>query len=38
MERKQDNILCDFNAKFKVKGQIMYFFVNASPKLLDIPT
>ena len=37
MWRVLGNISCDFDAK--VKGQIMYFLVNAStPKLLDIAT
>ena len=39
MKRVIGNILCDPVPRVKVKGQIMYFFVNASPlKPLDIPT
>ena len=30
--------LCDLDPKVKFKGQIMYFLVNASPKMLDIAT
>ena len=33
------NILCDLDHKFKVKCQIMYFFVNAPPlKMLLLQT
>ena len=32
-------VTCDLDLKFKVKGQILYFLVNASPhKLLDVCT
>ena len=31
-------IYCGFNAKVKVKGQMKYFLVSASPKLLDVET
>ena len=31
------DVLCDLDPKVKVKGQIMYFIVNASPnKLLEV--
>ena len=37
MWRVLGDILCDLDLKVKVKGQIMYFIVNASPsKALDI--
>ena len=36
MKRALGNISCDLDAK--VKGQIMYFLVNLSPKLFDITT
>ena len=36
MSRVLDDVLCDLDPKVKVKGQIMYFLVNASPhKLLE---
>ena len=44
MHRSQDvegtgDVLCDLDPKVKVKGQIMYFLVNAPPpKRLDIAT
>ena len=39
MSRVLGDILCDLDPKVKVKGQIMYFLVNASPhKLLDVAT
>ena len=31
MERVLGNILCDLDIGVKVKGQIKYFLVNASP-------
>ena len=37
MQRVLGNILCNLDPLVKVKGQIMYFLVNASPsKPLDI--
>ena len=39
MSRVLGDILCDLDPKVKVKGQIMYFLVNASPhKLLETAT
>ena len=38
MERVLGNILCDLDRKVNVKGQIMYFLVNVSPKPLDKAT
>ena len=39
MWRVLGNTSCDLDPKVKVKGQIMYFLVNASsPKPLDIAT
>ena len=39
MSRVLGDVLCDLDAKVKVKGQIMYFLVNASPhKLLEVAT
>ena len=39
MSRVLGNTPCDLDPKVKVKGQIMYFLVNASsPKPLDIAT
>ena len=39
MLRLLGNILCDLEAKVKVKDQIMYFLVNVSPpKRLDLAT
>ena len=39
MLRLLGNILCDLDPKVKVKDQIMYFLVNASPpKQLDLAT
>ena len=33
------DIFCDLDPKVKVKGQIMYFLVNASPRrLLEVAT
>ena len=32
------NILCDLDPKVKVKGQILNFLVNASPKAFDVVT
>ena len=33
------DVLCDLDPKVKVKGQIMYFLVNASPhKFLKVAT
>ena len=38
MEKELSNILCDIDlgGGVKVKGQIMYFLVNASLKSLDL--
>ena len=38
MKRVLINILCYIDPKVKVKGQIMYFLVNVSPKSLGIAT
>ena len=39
MSRVLGDIFCDLDPKFKVKGQIMHFRVNASPhKLLEVET
>ena len=39
MSRVLDDVSCDLDPKFKDKGQIMYFLVNASPhKLLEVAT
>ena len=39
MTRVLGGVLCDLDPKVKVKGQIMYFRVNASPhKLLEVAT
>ena len=39
MLRLLGNILCDLDPKVKVKDQIMYFLVNASPpKAFDVVT
>ena len=39
MLRVLGNISCDFDPKVKVKGQIRYFLVNASPpKTLELAT
>ena len=39
MKWEISNIVCDLDLGIKVKGQIMYFLVNASPpKLLDVAT
>ena len=39
MSRVLGDVLCDLDPKVKVKGQIMYFLVNASPhKLLEKAT
>ena len=39
MKKVLSNILCDLDPKVKVKGQIIYFLVNASPpKLLNVAT
>ena len=39
MLRVLGDVLCDLDPMFKVKGQIMYFLVNASPhKLLEVAT
>ena len=39
MFRVLGDILCDLDPKVKVKGQILYFLVNASPhKLLEVAT
>ena len=32
------DVSCDLNPQVKVKGQIIYFLVNTSPKLLDVAT
>ena len=36
MSRVLGDDLCDLDPKVKVKGQIMYFLVNASHKLLEV--
>ena len=39
MKWEISNIVCDLDLGIKVKGQIMYFLVNASPpKSLDVAT
>ena len=39
MSRVLGDVLCDLDPKVKVKGQIIYFLVNASPhKLLEVAT
>ena len=39
MKRVLGDISCDLDPKVMVKGQIMYFLINASPhKLLEIAT
>ena len=39
MKRVLSDVSCDLDPKVKVKGQIMYFLVNASPrKLLEVAT
>ena len=38
MSRVLGNISCDFDIKVKDKGQILIFFVNASPKAFDVVT
>ena len=39
MSRVLGDLLCDLDPKVKVKGQIMFFLVNASPhKLLEVAT
>ena len=39
MSRVLDDVSCDLDPKFNVKGQIMYFLVNSSPhKLLEVAT
>ena len=38
MQRVLGNISCYLDPKVKVKGQIMYFLVNASSKLFDVAT
>ena len=38
MLRALGNILCDLHPKVKVKCQIMYFLVNASPKPFYVVT
>ena len=38
MQRVLGNYSCDLVPKVKVKGQIMNFLVNASPKAFDIVT
>ena len=38
MQRVLGNISCDLYPKVKVKGQIMYFLVNESPKPFDVAT
>ena len=36
MKRVLGNILCDLDPKVKVKGQILNFLVNASPKPFEV--
>ena len=38
MLRVLGDISCDLDPKVKVKGQIMYFLVNVSPKRLEVVT
>ena len=38
MQRVLGNNLCDLYPKVKVKGQILNFLVNASPKPFDVAT
>ena len=39
MSRVLGDLLCDLDPKVKVKGQIMFFLVNASPhKFLEVAT
>ena len=39
MSKVLGDVSCDLDPKFKVKGQIMYFLVNASPhRLLEVAT
>ena len=39
MSRVLGDVLCDLDPKVKVKGQIMYFLITASPhKLLEVAT
>ena len=39
MSRQLGDLLCDLDPKDKVKGQIMFYLVNASPhKLLEVAT
>ena len=39
MSRVLGDIFCDLDPRVKVKGQLMYFLVNASPhKLLEVAT
>ena len=38
MQRVLGNIPCDLDPKFKVKGQILIFLVNASPKAFEVVT
>ena len=39
MSRVLGDVSCRLDPKFKVKGQIMYFLVNASPhQLLEVAT
>ena len=38
MKRVLDNILCDLDFGVKVKDQIMYVLVNASPKRVEVGT
>ena len=36
MTRVLGDVSCDLGPKVKVKGQILYFFVNASHKFLEV--
>ena len=38
MSRVLDDVSCDLDPKFKVKGQIIYFLVNTSHTLLEVAT
>ena len=39
MSRVLGDVLCDLDPKVKVKGEIMYFLVNASPhNVLEVAT
>ena len=39
MSRVLGDVSCDLDPKFKIKGQIIHFLLNASPhKLLEVAT